>query len=151
MNNNEYCLKHICNKNTNISGTNINIGGLRGENSCAGEIGLSYFEQITKLLNSRGNVEEFDIIPSVKLQYKSYQFVAEGNKAGFFSRCVKDMFCYTYNDLIEARKCLSVEMQNEGANLMNLSRTLLLIYPEDYTIWNLKKQYTTTIEKICKG
>ena len=59
--------------------------------------------------------DEFDIIPSVKPENKSYSFVLDETKLGIFSWCVKDLFCYVYAELTVARKCKRAATENEGA------------------------------------
>ena len=58
--------------------------------------------------------DEFDIIPSVKLENISCPFVLDGTKLGIFSWCVKELFQYVYANLMEAKKAKCVMMKKEG-------------------------------------
>ncbi|XP_070541873.1 protein prenyltransferase alpha subunit repeat-containing protein 1-like [Ptychodera flava] len=83
------------------------------------------------------DIDEFGFIPCPEALQNKSPVILEQHKLGLESWSVPLVFQYAYTQLIQARQKL---IRLAPQDLISCSRAVLLINPECYTVWNIRKE-----------
>lgn len=82
------------------------------------------------------NIDEFDIIPVLDAQNKS-PVIHEGHKFALEAWCVKHVYYYCYNRLMEWKE---QKKKADSSTVLQWSVAILLINPDVQMVWNVRKE-----------
>ncbi|XP_031564585.1 protein prenyltransferase alpha subunit repeat-containing protein 1-like [Actinia tenebrosa] len=113
--------------------------------------GEKYFNLLNQMFVQDPEIEEVDIIfcPQCKVNQEEKTICAMINEKhilGIRSWCVQPLYMYAYNKLLRARKHKGITCYNSlsATDILQLSRAVLLLSAECYTVWNMRKELVMT-------
>ncbi|KAL4227340.1 Protein prenyltransferase alpha subunit repeat-containing protein 1 [Mactra antiquata] len=101
--------------------------------------GWRLFQDLNNAFKRDPNIDEFDFIPVLEPRNNKSPIVLVEHKLGLELWCVKILFQYSYRSLMAWRnKKASKFLAPQELSL--LTRSVVLINPECYTVWNIRKE-----------
>ncbi|GFS01292.1 prenyltransferase alpha subunit repeat-containing protein 1 [Elysia marginata] len=86
-------------------------------------------------------IDEYDVLPVLEPKHNKSPFILENHKLGVEAWAVKVLLKYSINRLIGWRSRNPLEQFIDPLDICNLSRAVLLFNPDNYTAWNIRKEF----------
>ncbi|XP_045156593.2 protein prenyltransferase alpha subunit repeat-containing protein 1-like [Mercenaria mercenaria] len=101
--------------------------------------GWRLFSDLNNAFRRDPEIDEFDFIPVLEPKNNRSPVVLVDHKLGLELWCVKILFQYAYHTLMGWRSKKSYKFM-EPQELAVLARAVVLVNPECYTAWNIRKE-----------
>lgn len=113
--------------------------------TCCTELGEKYFYFLNQAFISDPEIDEVDVIPCFdccgKQNKETEDFIILVNhKLGIKSCCLRPLFLFAYKMLLKRCRQREKDCSLSVTETVQLSRAVLLVNAECYTVWNIRKE-----------
>ncbi|XP_071107699.1 protein prenyltransferase alpha subunit repeat-containing protein 1-like [Haliotis cracherodii] len=105
----------------------------------ADQRGARLFADINSCFRRDPLIDEYDFLPVTEPKHNKSPLVVVEHKLGLEAWCVKILFRYCYDRLLDWRSREGQAKFAHPQEVSGLSRAVLLIQPDCYTVWNIRK------------
>lgn len=113
--------------------------------TCCTELGKKYFCCLNEAFITDPEIDEVDVIPCLDCYGKQNKetenpIVLVNHKLGIKSSCLRPLFLFAYEKLLGRRRERKRDYSLSVTETVQLSRAVLLVNAECYTVWNIRKE-----------
>ncbi|KAK6179616.1 hypothetical protein SNE40_011934 [Patella caerulea] len=102
--------------------------------------GSRLFTDLNNIFRKDLSIDEYDVIPVTEPVHNKSPLVVIEHKLGVELWCIPILYQYAYDKLLSWRARDGTEKFLEPGEVCNLCRAVLLVNPECYTVWNIRKE-----------